>query len=107
MAGKPEHWRFGKSQPAPVNAQFYQHGPWAGNNGVGIYNWSSDGSNRGCDGCEAFINIDNMFSPYSFHTGMVNVMLADGSTRSLSDSIDSTVFENLSRARDGNVVGEF
>ncbi|MCG6158164.1 DUF1559 domain-containing protein [Rubinisphaera margarita] len=107
MAGKPEHWKLGKKQGTPTNAQFYQHGPWAGNNGVGIYNWSADGTSRGCDGCRNFINVDNMFSPYSFHQGTINVMLADGSTRSLSENVDYTTLVNLCRKQDGAVLGEF
>ncbi len=107
MAGKPNHWRLGKEQGTPTNAQFYQHGPWAGNNGVGIYNWSDDGESFGCDNCNRFINVDNMYSPYSFHKGTINVMLADGSTKSLSENIDHTIFTNLVHKSDGNVVGSF
>lgn len=107
MAGKPYHWKLGLQQPDPTNAQFYSHGPWAGNNGVSIYNWSGDGLSKGCDDCRSFINIDNEVSPYSFHAGTVNIMLADGSTRSLSENIDSTTFMNLCRKQDGEVIGEF
>ena len=65
-----------------------RHGPWAGNNGVGIFNWSSDGSAKGCDTCNTFINIDNNTSPYSFHPGIVNIMLADGSVTAISETVD-------------------
>ncbi|QDV27989.1 DUF1559 domain-containing protein [Aureliella helgolandensis] len=106
-AGKPDHWRLGKKQPAVTHAQFYSHGPWAGNNGVGVYNWSEDGTVKGCDTCNRFINVDNELSPYSFHTGIVVIVLADGSTQTLSDSVDSQVFVNLCKKQDGNVVGEY
>ena len=43
----------------------------------------------------------------SYHVGSVNVLLMDGSTRSVSDSIDLTTWRNLSERADGNVIGEF
>ena len=107
MAGKPEHWRLGKKQGAPTNAQFYQYGPWSGNNGVGIFNWAADGTNDSCDGCNSFINIDNEASPYSFHKGTINIMLADGSTRGISENMDTETFVNLTKKQDGEVLGEF
>ncbi|QDU62197.1 hypothetical protein Pan216_30640 [Planctomycetes bacterium Pan216] len=107
MAGKPEHWKLSKRQPEPTNAQFYQHGPWAGNNGVGVYNWSRDGSTSGCDECTSYINIDNTYSPYSFHTGVVNIMMTDGSVKNLSDSIDHVLFANIAKKADGNIVENF
>lgn len=107
MAGKGDHWQLGRMQPPATNAQFYGYGPWAGNNGIGVYNWMQDASDKGCDACESFINIDNNASPYSFHEGLVQIVLADGSTQSLTESVDSQVFINLARKRDGNVVNEF
>lgn len=107
MAGKPDHWRLGKLQPEPTNAQFYQHGPWAGNNGVSIYNWRADGSEKACDACNSFINIDNVYAPYSFHPTVVTVMFADGSAKSISETIDTQTFINLAQKADGNVVGDY
>jgi prepilin-type N-terminal cleavage/methylation domain-containing protein len=43
----------------------------------------------------------------SFHTGGTQVCLADGSTRFLSENIDSVLFRNLGSVADGAVVGEF
>ncbi|KLU05607.1 hypothetical protein RISK_002239 [Rhodopirellula islandica] len=107
MSGKPDHWKMGKPQPPPSNAQFYSYGPWAGNNGVGIYNWSQDGLLKGCDTCDNFINVDNEASPYSFHSGLVTIVLADGSTRTLTDSVASEIFVNLCDKADRNVIGEY
>lgn len=107
MAGKPKHWNQGKQQPDPTNAQFYSYGPWAGNNGVGIYNWSQDGTAKGCDTCERFINVDNEASPYGFHPGVVVIVLADGSTRTLSETVSPDIFSNLSRKNDHNVIGDY
>ena len=107
MAGKGNHWQLGRMQPPPTNAQFYGYGPWAGNNGIGVYNWLPDASDKGCDTCNSFINIDNTSSPYSFHEGLVTIVLADGSTRTLTESIETELFVNLCRKRDGNVISEF
>lgn len=107
MAGKPTHWRLGKKQPDPTNAQYYGYGPWCGNTGVSVYNWAADGSARGCDTCASYVNIDNQASPYSFHPGVINVSLADGSTRALSETIEEQTFLNLCRRADGNPAGEY
>lgn len=43
----------------------------------------------------------------SFHVGLVNVLLMDGSVRGVSDNINLATWRNLSDRNDGNVVGEF
>lgn len=43
----------------------------------------------------------------SYHSGLVNSLLMDGSVRSMSDNIDLNTWRNLSARADGNVVGEF
>jgi len=43
----------------------------------------------------------------SYHAGSVNVMLMDGSTRTVSENISLTVWKNLGNRNDGNVLGEF
>lgn len=106
-AGMPNHWKDGKQQGSPTNAQFYQYGPWAGNNGVGIFNWSDDSTSDQCDNCYRFINVDNEGSPYSFHPGICNIMLADGSTRNVKETVESQTFVNLCNKADGNVLGEY
>ena len=70
MSGKPDHWKQARQQPTPRPAlQFYSHGPWAGNNGVGVYNWSQDGTTKGCRACERFVNVDNELSPLLVSSG--------------------------------------
>jgi prepilin-type N-terminal cleavage/methylation domain-containing protein/prepilin-type processing-associated H-X9-DG protein len=44
--------------------------------------------------------------PFSFHSGGVNCVMGDGSTRFLTDSTDSLVLKWLAAASDGNVVDE-
>jgi prepilin-type N-terminal cleavage/methylation domain-containing protein/prepilin-type processing-associated H-X9-DG protein len=43
----------------------------------------------------------------SFHTGMVNILLMDGSVRSAGDSIDLTVWRRLGSRNDQMPVGEY
>lgn len=43
----------------------------------------------------------------SMHQGGVNVCMADGSCRFLSDSIDLLTFRKLGARNDGNVIGEY
>lgn len=43
----------------------------------------------------------------SLHPGGVNVLLADGSVRFVSESIDFELFQAIGDRRDGSVVGEF
>jgi prepilin-type N-terminal cleavage/methylation domain-containing protein/prepilin-type processing-associated H-X9-DG protein len=43
----------------------------------------------------------------SYHSGMVNIVLMDGSVRSANDSISLTIWRNLGARNDGNVIGDF
>jgi prepilin-type N-terminal cleavage/methylation domain-containing protein len=43
----------------------------------------------------------------SFHSGMVNVVMMDGATRSISNSIDLSVWRGLSTRQGQEVLGEF
>ncbi|MBL8818396.1 MAG: DUF1559 domain-containing protein [Planctomyces sp.] len=43
----------------------------------------------------------------SYHTGIVNALLMDGSVKSIADSIDLTTWRNLGARADGQVIGEF
>jgi prepilin-type N-terminal cleavage/methylation domain-containing protein len=43
----------------------------------------------------------------SFHTGMVNSLMMDGSTRSFSNNIDINLWRALSTRAKGEVIGEF
>ncbi|QDV12395.1 Type II secretion system protein G precursor [Rosistilla oblonga] len=61
------------------------------------------------DTCGSFrvMNHTNKSQPYSFHPGIVNVGLCDGSARSISETIDIGVFLNLMLRNDGQVLGEY
>ncbi|XZE19615.1 DUF1559 domain-containing protein [Pirellulaceae bacterium SH449] len=54
------------------------------------------------------MNCNNDSEPFSFHTGGMNVGLADGSVRFLTESVAADVFAALMTARGGEVVsGDF
>ena len=43
----------------------------------------------------------------SWHTGVVQSLMMDGSTHNISENIDLGVWQNLGARNDGNVIGEF
>ena len=43
----------------------------------------------------------------SKHVGGLHVLLADGSTRFMSENVDASIRVGLDRIADGNVLGEF
>jgi len=43
----------------------------------------------------------------SYHQGIVNALLMDGSVRAISENIDLRTWRNLSARADGNVIGQF
>jgi len=53
------------------------------------------------------VNCKNLFSMYSFHTGLANVGLADGSVRSVNESISADTAVQLLTIAGGEVVGEY
>lgn len=79
----------------------YWSGPCAG----WMYGFEDDGlTTRG----PRFINASNKWAnPFSFHTGGVNVAMADGSVRFLSDTMNNLTFIALCTDGGGEVVGEF
>jgi prepilin-type processing-associated H-X9-DG protein len=44
---------------------------------------------------------------FSFHTGGAHIVLADGSVRFISESLDALLLKALVGSQDGNVIGEF
>jgi len=55
-----------------------------------------------CDGNTTY----GVITSRSYHTGIVQSLLMDGSTRAFSENIDLTVWQNLGQRADGNVIGE-
>ncbi|MCX7401127.1 MAG: DUF1559 domain-containing protein [Planctomycetales bacterium] len=59
-----------------------------------------------CVGC-GWMDSAGAFPARSRHTGGVQVTLADGSSRFVSENIDLTTWQNLGTTRGGEVLGEF
>lgn len=53
------------------------------------------------------INTHNWTSPYSFHTGGIQVCLGDGSVRFLSENVDIEAINGLTSINGGETLGEF
>jgi prepilin-type processing-associated H-X9-DG protein len=65
---------------------------------------SVDGSINGSSGKGTCImNCNNDSEPYSFHTGGMNVLLADGSVRFITTSVSAATWAALITARAGDV----
>ncbi|WP_417376542.1 DUF1559 domain-containing protein [Gimesia maris] len=78
---------------------------WAGPCAGWMYGFEDDGVTRYGPN---FINSTNKWAnPLSFHTGGVQVALADGSVRFLSENMSNLTFIALCTYAGGEVVGEF
>jgi prepilin-type N-terminal cleavage/methylation domain-containing protein/prepilin-type processing-associated H-X9-DG protein len=53
------------------------------------------------------MNCNNDSEPYAFHSGGMNVVLADGSVRFISQNVSAAVFAALMTPRGGEVVGDY
>jgi prepilin-type N-terminal cleavage/methylation domain-containing protein len=90
----------------PVVVQKNFSGWWASTQNDRVRAWNSDGTAYGAGPC--VINCSNDWGgAYSFHTGGLQTLLADGSVRFLSESLDKSTFRGLIGKDDGQVLGEF
>jgi prepilin-type processing-associated H-X9-DG protein len=107
-AGRNELWRFGQLIPGGTAGG----GPWAasgsafqfrGSQQSGVRNSAAAGWTGNC-----VINCQNDHEPYSFHPAAVNVAMADGSVRTITDGISIRVFARLCTRRGGeSMTGDF
>ena len=74
----------------------------SGQESVGLGDYTSCREDKTCTG-PTFAAV----TARSYHTGVVQVVLMDGSTRSVSENLDLGVWRNLGARNDGNVLGEF
>lgn len=77
--------------------------PYVGTDGI-LYDIDVSSSREGRSLTEATYGV---ITSRSYHTSMVNVLLMDGSVRSVSDSVDLDLWRNLGGRADGQVLGEF
>lgn len=105
-AGRPDLWRAGKKVPNPDNQATLRVllGGWAASNLSAMRGYTADGVSQPGP---CMINCSNNFSVNSFHSGIANVALADGSTRSLNAKADINVIVALMTMAGGEVVGDY
>jgi prepilin-type N-terminal cleavage/methylation domain-containing protein/prepilin-type processing-associated H-X9-DG protein len=96
MAGRPDKYlgrtNTGTSLPA--------YSAWVSDNAANLSGWTPDGTARG----RCMVNCSNNVSPYSFHSGGVNVCLCDGSVRFIRDTIEAETFAALCTMAGGEIV---
>jgi prepilin-type processing-associated H-X9-DG protein len=90
---------------------YWQGGSWAmGEMCCTLYNHVSTPNTNTCAGLGFVGGMQNMAMsqpPTSNHTGGVNMLLADGSVRFVTDGIDLTTWRALGTRRNGEVVGDY
>lgn len=59
------------------------------------------------EGASATLITYGVITSRSYHTGIVNSLLMDGSVRSISSNVDLITWQRLGQRADGQVVGEF
>ena len=131
MAGRNQLWWKGKLKPNAVDPSsvpasigdeatvqlMFGGGEWAsGFNTVRMYGRLYDGSWNGTGGPCA-INCsngravagggDNSAGFYSFHTGGVHILMADGTTRFLNESVSANTLQSLITRASGDQPGDF
>ncbi len=104
-AGAPQVYRKGQ----PVSGLTTSGGTW--NDpflGANYFRGSLfDGTNVGTGTCTLNCTNERLGGGYSFHTGSVTFLLADGSARSVSENIDAGIVGRLISFAGGQVVGDF
>ncbi|QDU60264.1 hypothetical protein Pan216_11030 [Planctomycetes bacterium Pan216] len=104
IAGRPAYYRNGKRVADLINTSKPDYGVWASRQ----FKIQPRGHTR--DGllfpgpCAA--NCSNDRGLYSFHPGVVNVCMGDGSVRSLKENVDIFVFYYLCTIQGGELIDE-
>jgi prepilin-type N-terminal cleavage/methylation domain-containing protein len=107
LAGRPAVYRAGKQVAA--TAPFQGAGWGDALNGENWFVGSLFDGNDGGDGGPCVVNCTNIRGRgiYSFHSSVANILLADGSIRSLSSSINQCTFAALVTKKRGEVVPNY
>lgn len=106
---RPNHYMLGKDtgNGPPSNEGFGWSDPDTGSGSLdgcnpttGVVNTNSVSAGAG----NCIMNCNNDSEPYSFHTGGINVCMADGSVRFIRSSVPAATFAALFTARGGETV---
>ncbi|MEN1680582.1 MAG: DUF1559 domain-containing protein [Planctomycetota bacterium] len=101
VAGRPERYSSaGQHETLP-----YLYGSWAGPNGDMLYELDTERAVAGKRVVEGscVLNCHNYYTPFSFHSGGLNVMLCDGSAQFLTDELDFATWIAIVQPDDGVV----
>ncbi len=115
-AGSPVNYILTRPNDNPP-AYFGWYGEWPDTVGIFVVPYTADGATpsfihpaagggttaRG----SCIMNCNNNQSPYSFHSGGINVAMCDGSVHFLAESMNPETFWSLCCRNDGNVVEGF
>jgi prepilin-type N-terminal cleavage/methylation domain-containing protein len=98
-------------QTVPASQNASMGGATINNGHLGLtwYNHTSPPNHKSCgnvSGNPAAIQFGSM-PPTSNHSGGVNLVLCDGSTRFIRDTISIPIWRNLGNRKDGNAIGQF
>ncbi len=77
--------------------------PWLAADGI-TYDIDVTSSREGRSATEVTYGV---ITSRSYHVGLVNTLLMDGSCRSISENIDLNTWRNLGTRADGQILGEF
>jgi prepilin-type N-terminal cleavage/methylation domain-containing protein/prepilin-type processing-associated H-X9-DG protein len=109
--GRPNHFMLGRDtgNGPPSNEGFGWTDP---DTGSGSYDGSHPttglvNTNGAFAGGTCLMNCNNDSEPYSFHTGGVNVCMADGSVRFVRSSVAPATMAALLTSRAGDLPGDF
>jgi len=104
--GRPDLWRIGNKIDNPTNTASLRValGGWAASNLSVMRGYTDDGVSQPGP---CMVNCSNNYAIYSFHVGLANVAMVDGSVRSISENISNNVLAGLMTMGGGEVVGEF
>ena len=117
QAGKPIRYSHGGRAGSTMHAVdpdnfALQQSIWAGSIGAGYEPCSGDGltpffADSRPINAVCRVNCSNIYSPFGFHPGGVNIALADGSVRFLKETVNQATFAALFSYNSGEIVGDY